>query len=264
LPSLNFRLSISISQFAWRLSTWFGRHSGQLKALPPRFDATLEWYGDFNKWKGSGTRRSQANRADTSMPAIRCRPPIAAKPLTRPQSSRLREADFFRCHYYPYPSRGVCPVKAGPAAQSVLMSDPRLCSPSQPQAPSQPALPGGARLRARSVALPTTLTSPATPTLGTHPIISSPSPSSGASSVQPRPRPTLLALQVPSCPTDCRGGPITLPKTMGLHASGGTTVVDVIFALITGTSHESEPRAPTHVVDKAGSLHSAKGGSIPC
>ena len=59
---------LAISQCCiWRLSTWFGRHSGQLKAIAPRFDATLEWYGDFNKWKGSGTRRSQANRADTPM-----------------------------------------------------------------------------------------------------------------------------------------------------------------------------------------------------
>ncbi len=187
------------------------------------------------------TDRSKATNAPSKQP---------------PAGSRL-----FSMPLLPLPSRGVCPVKAGPAAQSVLMSEPRLYSPSQPQA--QPALPGGARLRARSVALPTTLTSPATRTLGTHPIIRlhrRPAVLHQCSLAQDR------RYSHSKCPAALQTAVVDQLhcRRRWAYMPVGTTVVDVIFALITGTSHESEPRAPIHVVDKAGSLHSAKGGSIPC
>jgi hypothetical protein len=78
LPALNV---------AWRVSKWFGRHSAQLKALPPRFDATLEWFGDFIKWKGPGRGRSQPDHANSSMPATT--PPAARSQATNaPSGSR--------------------------------------------------------------------------------------------------------------------------------------------------------------------------------
>ena len=86
LPALNV---------AWRVSMWFGRHSGQLKSLPPRFDDTLEWFGDFIKWKGTRTRSSQPNHADASRPAITPLAPIDRSQATNGSSSRPRAADFF-------------------------------------------------------------------------------------------------------------------------------------------------------------------------
>ena len=84
LPALNV---------AWRVSKWVGRHSAQLKALPPRFDATLEWFGDFIKWKGPGRGRSQPDHANAPMLAT-THPPLVAKPPTRRRAAARGQPTF--------------------------------------------------------------------------------------------------------------------------------------------------------------------------
>ena len=212
LPALNV---------AWRVLMWLRRHSGQLKAPPPRFDATLEWFGDFIKWKGPGTTRSQPNRADTSMPPIT--PPTDRSQATNApsgSSSRLRAADFFdatstpqvgsvrsRQELQPSPS-----LSASPEDLPDSISPPhKLSRPDQAAlVPERPST-GTAQPNTvpRSVSLPTTLISTATPTQGTHSNHSSPSPSNDTSSVQPRPRPT-VARRTPSAQLPF--GPARLPS----------------------------------------------------
>ena len=203
LPALNV---------AWRVSMWLRRHCGQLKALPPRFDATLEWFGDFIKWKGPGTTRSQPNRADTSMPPIT--PPTDRSQATNApsgSSNRLRAADFFdatttpqvgsvrsRQELQPSPSLSASPDSISPP-HKLSRPDQAALVPERPSTAQPNTVP-------RSVSLPTTLTSTATPTQGTHSNHSSPSPSNDTSSVQPRPRPTVTdcCTAHPKCPTALR------------------------------------------------------------
>ena len=208
LPALNF---------AWRVSKWFGRHIGQLKALPPRFDATLEWFGDFIKWKGPGLGRSQPDRANA--PMLATTPPAARSQATNaPSGSRPRAADFFDATSTPQ----VGSVRSRQALQpspSSSASPDSTSPPSKVRRTYQEALVSGTATRPGTAqpntqprrASSPTHTSPATPTPSERSNHASPSASNDTSSesAQPRTTPTVARTSSAQLPY----GPASLPST---------------------------------------------------
>lgn len=208
LPALNF---------AWRVSKWFGRHIGQLKALPPRFDATLEWFGDFIKWKGPGLGRSQPDRANA--PMLATTPPAARSQATNaPSGSRPRAADFFDATSTPQVG-SVRPRQALQPSPSSSASPDSTSPPSKVRRTYQEALVSGTATRPGTAqpntqprrASSPTHTSPATPTPSERSNHASPSASNDTSSesAQPRTTPTVARTSSAQLPY----GPASLPST---------------------------------------------------
>ena len=208
LPALNF---------AWRVSKWFGRHIGQLKALPPRFDATLEWLGDFIKWKGPGLGRSQPDRANA--PMLATTPPAARSQATNaPSGSRPRAADFFDATSTPQVG-SVRPRQALQPSPSSSASPDSTSPPSKVRRTYQEALVSGTATRPGTAqpntqprrASSPTHTSPATPTPSERSNHASPSASNDTSSesAQPRTTPTVARTSSAQLPY----GPASLPST---------------------------------------------------
>ena len=208
LPALNA---------AWRVSKWFGRHIGQLKALPPRFDATLEWFGDFIKWKGPGLGRSQPDRANA--PMLATTPPAARSQATNaPSGSRPRAADFFDATSTPQVG-SVRPRQALQPSPSSSASPDSTSPPSKVRRTYQEALVSGTATRPGTAqpntqprrASSPTHTSPATPTPSERSNHASPSASNDTSSesAQPRTTPTVARTSSAQLPY----GPASLPST---------------------------------------------------
>ena len=208
LPALNV---------AWRVSKWFGRHIGQLKALPPRFDATLEWFGDFIKWKGPGLGRSQPDRANA--PMLATTPPAARSQATNaPSGSRPRAADFFDATSTPQVG-SVRPRQALQPSPSSSASPDSTSPPSKVRRTYQEALVSGTATRPGTAqpntqprrASSPTHTSPATPTPSERSNHASPSASNDTSSesAQPRTTPTVARTSSAQLPY----GPASLPST---------------------------------------------------
>ena len=208
LPALNV---------AWRVSKWFGRHIGQLKALPPRFDATLEWLGDFIKWKGPGLGRSQPDRANA--PMLATTPPAARSQATNaPSGSRPRAADFFDATSTPQVG-SVRPRQALQPSPSSSASPDSTSPPSKVRRTYQEALVSGTATRPGTAqpntqprrASSPTHTSPATPTPSERSNHASPSASNDTSSesAQPRTTPTVARTSSAQLPY----GPASLPST---------------------------------------------------
>ena len=208
LPALNI---------AWRVSKWFGRHIGQLKALPPRFDATLEWFGDFIKWKGPGLGRSQPDRANA--PMLATTPPAARSQATNaPSGSRPRAADFFDATSTPQVG-SVRPRQALQPSPSSSASPDSTSPPSKVRRTYQEALVSGTATRPGTAqpntqprrASSPTHTSPATPTPSERSNHASPSASNDTSSesAQPRTTPTVARTSSAQLPY----GPASLPST---------------------------------------------------
>ena len=208
LPALNV---------AWRVSKWFGRHIGQLKALPPRFDATLEWFGDFIKWKGPGLGRSQPDRANA--PMLATTPPAARSQATNaPSGSRPRAADFFDATSTPQVG-SVRPRQALQPSPSSSASPDSTSPPSKVRRTYQEALVSGTATRPGTAqpntqprrASSPTHTSPATPTPSERSNHASPSASNDTSSesAQPRTTPTVARTSSAQLPY----GLASLPST---------------------------------------------------